>query len=221
MAIKILVVEDDELLNNSIVKILRSRQYIAFSALNISEGKILYEKEKPDIVLLDIMLPDGKGYELLPLLTVKAKVIIMTAITDRDSKYLCYEHGAEDYLIKNFDMQELLYRIEVIKRNINQDELKIGDIFIDIKNQRMLCNGKSVDLPHSQIELLKSLYKKHKENTYLSKDEVLPLGKGEVDESARVQNMITRIRKNLRYIKSENVLIETIYNKGYKLVVLK
>jgi len=136
MAIKILVVEDDELLNNSIVKILRSRQYIAFSALNISEGKILFEKEKPDIVLLDIMLPDGKGYELLPLLTVKAKVIIMTALTDRDSKYLCYEHGAEDYLIKNFDMQELLYRIEVIKRNINQDELKIGDIFIDIKNQR-------------------------------------------------------------------------------------
>ncbi len=221
MAIKILVVEDDELLNKSIVKILISRQYIAFSAFNISEGKVLFEKEKPDIVLLDIMLPDGKGYELLPLLTVNSKVIIMTALTDRDSKYLCYEHGAEDYIIKNFDMQELLYKIEIIKRNIKQDELKIGDIFIDIKNQKIFCNEKYVNLPHSQVELLKSLYKRHKENTYLSKDEVLPWGKGEVDESARVQNTIARLRKNLRYVKSENVFIETIYNKGYKLIVLK
>ena len=220
MPTKIMVVEDDELLNNSIVRILRSRQYVAFSALNISDGKILFEKEKPDIVLLDIMLPDGKGHELLPLLTVNSKVIIMTALTDRDSKYLCYEHGAEDYIIKNFDMQELLYKIEVIKRNIIQDELKIGDIIVDMKNQRMFCNGRSVDLPHSQVELLKSLYKRHMQNTHLSKDEMVPMEIGEIDESARIQNMIARLRKNLCHVKSEKVLIETIYGMGYQLVIL-
>lgn len=214
-----MVVEDDELLNNSILRILRSRHYNVFSALNISSAKITFEKEKPDIVLLDIMLPDGKGYELLPLFTLNAKVIIMTALTGKDSKYYCYEQGADDYICKNFDMQELLYKIEVTRRNIKEDELKIGDVIVNVKNQRMLCGDRFVDLPHSQIELLKSLYSKYKRNTYLSKDEVLPFCIDEIDESARIQNLVARLRKNLSYVQSEKVLIETVYGKGYQFTI--
>ncbi len=218
--IKIMVVEDDRLLNNSIVKILRSRHYNAFGALNIRDGRLLFEKEKPDLVLLDLMLPDGKGYELLPLMTLESKVIIMTALTDRESKYICYEKGAEDYILKNFDMQELLYKIEVTRRNIPSDELIIGDIVIDLKSQRMSCKGRWVDLPHSQVELLKALYKKQQQNTYLPKEEIVAAETEEIDESARIQNMIARIRKNLYHVKSERVLIETLYGMGYQLVIL-
>jgi len=221
MAVKILVIEDDELLQDSIVRILKSKQYTAFGAHNLKQGKLLFQKEQPDIVLLDIMLPDGKGFELLPLCTASSKVIIMTALTDRESKYLCYEHGVEDYLIKNFDLQELLYKIDVTYRNISQEEITLGDIIVDIKNLQIIGEEKSIDVPHSQIELLKSLYKKHKGNTLLPKDEIVPFGAEGVDESARIQNLIARLRKNIRYVKSEKVFIETIYGKGYRLVIVK
>ncbi len=220
MAIKILVVEDDTLLNSSIVKILKSKQYNAFGALSISEARQLYFLEKPDIILLDIMLPDGKGYELLPLFTAQAKVLIMTALTDSDSKYLCYEHGAEDYLVKNFDMQELLYKIEVTKRNMQQNELRVGDIVVDIKRQRMVCDGNAIDLPHSQVQLLQTLYKRYQANMYLSKDDALFQRTDEIDESARIHNLVARLRKNIAHVKSRNVFIETMYGKGYRLVIL-
>lgn len=220
MKIKILVVEDDILLNKSISKILSVNNYDVFSAINICQAKILFQKEKPNIVLLDIMLPDGKGYNLLPMFNVTAKVIIMSALSDKESKYLCYEKGAEDYIIKNFDMKELLYKIEVTKRNIEQDELKFGDIILDLKKQKMFCNNNFIYIPNSQVKLLKSLYKKYDENTYLSKEELLLFEVSEIDESARIQNLISRLRKNLTYIKSEKVYVETVYGMGYRLVIL-
>ncbi len=220
MTNKIMVVEDDVLLNKSISKILKSRQYEVCSALNINEAKLLFEEENPNIVLLDIMLPDGKGYDLLSKFCLNSKVIIMSALSDSESKYICYENGAEDYLIKNFDMKELLYKIEVVKRNIDRDKLEFGDITLDTKKKKLICNDKSIFIPHSQIELLKSLYKKYNENTYLSKDELLLFDVSNIDESARIQNLIARLRKNLAYIKSEKIYVETVYGLGYRLVVL-
>jgi len=219
--ITILVIEDDALLRGSIERILRSRQYHTVGAGNIHDGKNVFKAEKPDIVLLDIMLPDGKGYELLPLLSASAKVIIMTALTDRDSKYLCYEYGAEDYLIKNFDMQEMLYKIEVMKRNMRHDTMIIGDLVVDVKKQQLCCGENIVDLPHSQVELIKSLYQCYRKNTYLPRDEVVSMRTDAVDESARVQNLIARLRKNLQQVKSKEVFIETIYGKGYQLSIMQ
>jgi DNA-binding response OmpR family regulator len=221
MAITILVVEDDSLLQSSIVRILKSRNYHAVGAGNIRDGKKLFETEKPDIVLLDIMLPDGKGYELLPLLAGSAKVMIMTALTDKDSKYLCYEYGAEDYLIKNFDMQEMLYKIDVMNRNLKRDTLTVGDVVLDGKRQQLRCDGRTVDLPHSQVELFQMLYHSYRKSTYLPKDDVVPVRADEVDESARIQNRIARLRKSLSQVQSQKVLIETVYGKGYQLVIVQ
>lgn len=219
MSFKIMVVEDDNLLNKSIAKILRSRGYEVFSAFSIKEAKLLFEKENPDIVLLDVMLPDGKGYDILPSFKIKSKVIIMTALSDKESKYLCYEKGAEDYLIKNFDMKELLYKIEVIKRNLDKDVLFIGDIILKVNEQELSCGDQSLTIPYSQVVLLKSLFKKYNENTFLPKEELLHFDSSEIDESARIQNLIARLRKNLDLMNCENVYIETVYGLGYRLVI--
>ncbi len=219
MSFKIMVVEDDNLLNKSIAKILRSRGYEVFSAFSIKEAKLLFGKENPDIVLLDVMLPDGKGYDILPSFKNKSKVIIMTALSDKESKYLCYEKGAEDYIIKNFDMKELLYKIEVTKRNLEKDVLIIGDIILKVNEQELSCGDKSLIIPYSQVVLLKSLFKKYNENTFLPKEELLHFDDSDIDESARIQNLIARLRKNLNSIECERVYIETVYGFGYRLVI--
>lgn len=195
MAIRILVVEDDTLLQDCMVRILRSRHYHVVVAANLRDAALLFNEESPDIVLLDIMLPDGKGYEMIPQWKTQAKVIIVTALTDLESKYLCYEYGAEDYLTKDFDMQELLYKLEVVERNLEKSEWVIGDIVVDRKSQRIVCKECSLDIPRSQIHLLCLLEERRKEHRMVAKDEVAPDRHYAGDGDAGIQNLVARLRK--------------------------
>lgn len=223
MDIKILVIEDNLLLNKSLVSMLKKEKYLAYGALDAETGKKLFLTERPSIILLDIMLKGDVGYNLIPFFRKQhdCYIMMLTALSDKESKKISYEKGADDYLIKPFDLDELIYKLKATKRRIEAHvkEFHIGDMSFEIDTNIISCKEKSFAIQPSQIKLLKWLYDKYKENTYLDKDEIINLiGKG-VNEDSRIQTLVARLRKNLSDVGSEEIVIETIYGKGYELVV--
>lgn len=110
---KILIVEDDASNNQMLKEYLESHGYACDQAYSGSEGKLLFSMEQYDLVLLDLMLPGIPGEELVTLFSQKASVIVLSAKSGLDSKVEVLSAGAEDYLCKPFDLQELLVRIQV------------------------------------------------------------------------------------------------------------
>lgn len=223
--VKILVIEDNIKLNNKICRVLEIEGFLSFSAENIEDAKDIYNKEKPEIILLDIMLPDGNGYDLIKLFKDKLDcwIVMMTALNDIDSKLISYKLGADDYITKPFDLFELTYKLNAIRRRIllNLDEYHVGDIRFNTGTFRLTCIEKSIIIQPSQMKFLKQLYLKHLENDFVNKNEIIDVMSNDIDESSRIQTLAARLRKNISYIESKLIEIETIYGKGYKMIVKK
>ena len=120
---KILIIEDDAENNQMIREYLEGQGYSCTQAYSGSEGKLLFQIEKFDLVLLDLMLPGIAGEELVSLFAKKAPVIVLSAKSGLDSKVEVLSAGAEDYICKPFDLPELLVRIQVqLRRRDRQRE---------------------------------------------------------------------------------------------------
>lgn len=223
MKIKVLVVEDKETLNNSIVNMLKKERYIAFGETDIDGAKERFLVEKPHIVLLDIMLPNGNGYSLIPFFKkhYNSRILMITALDDEQSKRSSYENGADDYITKPFDLYELIYKLSAIRRRIISQlkVFEVGDIVFNLDKNKLTCKGKDFTIQPSQIKLLKALYEKYNENSYLDKTEFSTFFNEEINENYRMQTLVARLRKNLSDLGSECVSIETVYGKGYQLIV--
>jgi len=221
--ISILVVEDKPSLNKSLVTMLRREGYRAYGALNMDEAKEVFSAVNPHIVLLDIMLPGGSGCSLIPFFRQRhdCRILMLTALEGERSKRIAYENGADDYITKPFDLNELIYKLNAIKRRVvsEQRRCSIGDIAFDMDLNLLSCGGRSYVVQPSQIKLLKRLTEKYEENDFLEKSEVTQYECAEIDDSQRIQTLVARLRRNLSDIGSQSVSIETIYGKGYKLVV--
>ncbi|WDV45073.1 response regulator transcription factor [Clostridiaceae bacterium M8S5] len=218
MNIRVLVVEDNENLNELIVNVLQKEKYVSFGERSIETAKKTYMLKKPHIVLLDIMLPGGKGYELISYFRIHGvcRIIMITALNDFHSKMVCYEKGADDYVIKPFDLAELVYKINAIKRWIELEIYNIGDISFDKKKSTLTGKCNIIMLPPTQAKMFNLLCDKHLQNTYVNKVEVF---RSNLDESHRLQMVIARLRSNLQFVGSDKVFIETIRGKGYQLQV--
>jgi DNA-binding response OmpR family regulator len=225
MKIKVLVVEDRLSLNRSIVNMLNKEDYIAFSALDMDTAKETFLNEKPHIVLLDIMLPQGYGYNLITFFRKyhDSWILMVTALDDEQSKRICFENGADDYITKPFDLYELLYKLKAIKRRIsmNLKECQIGDITFNTNTNKITCKEKTIVIQPSQMKFLKLIYDKYLENSYVNKFEAFDKVGKNINETGRLQTLVARLRKNLFYIGSEQIDIETIYGKGYRIIVEK
>ncbi|MFA9398673.1 MAG: response regulator transcription factor [Clostridiaceae bacterium] len=223
MKIKVLVVEDKESLNRSLVRMLEKEGYTAFGALDEVQAKLKFLAEKPHIILLDIMLPNGNGYDLIPFFKKHSdsRILMLSALDDKESKMISYENGADDYITKPFDLDELIYKLRSIKKRIiiQLKVYQLGDVNFDINTNKIECEGKVFTIQPSQIKLLKILYEKNEVNSYLDKTEFSDFFNEDVNVNYRMQTLVARLRKNLLKIGSEEIIIETIYDKGYRLVV--
>lgn len=223
MQINVLVVEDKPSLNKSLVSMLGREGYRAYGALNTDEAREVFTAVNPHIVLLDIMLPGGSGCGLIPFFRQRrdCRILMLTALDGDRSKRIAYEAGADDYITKPFDLSELIYKLSAIKRRIiaEQRRCSIGDITFDLDQNRLSCGGRSYIIQPSQIRLLKRLTEKYEENDFLEKSEVSECACTEIDDSQRMQTLVARLRRSLSDIGSKRVSIETIYGKGYKLVI--
>lgn len=154
---KILLVEDNLELNKANARALRLRKYDVEAVLSIEEGKEYLNKNNPDIILLDVMLPDGDGFEFCETIRQKTKahILFLTAKTERASIVKGIKSGGDDYITKPFHPEELLARIDAAMRRIRIDGNKLIDNFLELGALRIEVLTGAAFINNSNIHLTK------------------------------------------------------------------
>lgn len=238
----ILSVDDDENLQIVIGQYLESDGYNVIRAGNVASALQQAENHKPDVVLLDLVLPDGEGLVLIPQLRSKtgAGIIVVSGKSDTTEKIVCLEMGADDYITKPFEMRELSARIKAVLRrrdpsndglqaaNEAQDDKKADSIALAEKisfeggwtldrNQYQLFDNKgdSAELTTGEFKLLEALLMSA--NRALSREHLFDLTRdGEFDAYDRaIDIQIARLRKKLCDDSKSPRVIKTIRGVGY------
>ena len=216
----ILIVEDDKDINEMLQKVLKINGYNIKSAYSGTEALLLHNSDV-DLIILDLMLPGKSGEEIISeLKKIKnVPVIVTSAINDIDAKLDLFNLGADDYVTKPFNNDELLARIKVhLKHNLNnQDEvLKIGDIELNPKTYKVVCNGLDITLSKIEFEILKLLMKNN--NQVVTKSVLFDTIWDTMDSADEntLNVHISKIRNKLKKANSNKDYIETIWSVGYK-----
>ena len=216
--IKILVVDDEKSICDLIDLNLSASGYHCQSVQNGLDAIDLIEKENFDLILLDIMLPGADGYDVMEYIRpLKIPVIFITAKHEVKDRVKGLKLGADDYLVKPFDVVELIARVEAVLRRYNKTEklLAAGDVVVDVEARRVLKDGKPVVLTNMEFGLLvlfirnknvglirETLYEKVWEDEYISDSRTLDLH-------------VQRLRKKLGW--EQNLV--AVYKVGYRLEV--
>ena len=157
MVNRILVVEDEKAIADMTKMCLTKNGYICDAVFDGMSATRKIEEKRYDLILLDVMLPDIDGYDLVDYIKqFDVPVIFVTAKTTVEDRVKGLKCGAEDYIIKPFDLQELLARIETVLRRYNKTEkiIEIGKIKIDTLSRTVLINGDQVQLSVKEFDLL-------------------------------------------------------------------
>jgi DNA-binding response OmpR family regulator len=222
MSKKILVVEDDA----GIAKVLCDNLAIdGFSARWVADGEralAVCRSFLPDLVLLDINLPDRSGWELCGALRQGGRPVIIVSVRNHHAdKMRGFELGADDYVTKPFDMEELVARIGAVLRRAAPDveQLRLGDITVDFQLFRATGPEGSVHLTHREFEVLRFLAR-HAGQT-VHRDKLLIELWGVVDASTTrsVDFSIARLRKKVEPDPRNPRFIRTVHGDGYCLVI--
>ena len=217
---KILIIDDDVYIGNMLETALEENGYGVLRAYSGTEALLVLEKEKPDLVLLDLMLPGLSGEELLP--KIKGiPVIVVSAKVGIDDKVNILLGGAVDYITKPFEIKELLARITVQLRNIsdkqNVDFLKYDNICMNTISHEVFVNEVAVHLTKTEYAILKVLLINH--NQAVAKSVLLDsigLETPDCTESSLKQH-VSNLRKKLRDA-DDKEHIEAVWGIGFKLI---
>ena len=158
---KILIVEDDVSIHNVINELLKKENYDTYNAYSGSEALLMLEKDKYDLILLDLMLPAISGEEIIQKVS-DTPIIILSAKISSEDKVNCLLNGANDYITKPFDSKELLARIEVQLRQKNNksfiEKLKYKDLELLNDNHTLILENKKINLTKTEYAILKQLF---------------------------------------------------------------
>lgn len=216
---KILIVEDDISIHNVIEELLKKANYTTFNAYSGTEALLLLEKEKYDLILLDLMLPAISGEEIIE--KVKdTPIIVLSAKVSSDDKVNCLLSGANDYITKPFDGKELLARIEVQLRPKNKssniETLKYNELELLNDNHTLFVSNKKINLTKTEYAILKHLLLNP--NQVITKNKLLDLISIDTEDcdenSLRVH--ISNLRRKIRDY-TEKEYIESIWGIGFKI----
>ncbi|PKM68623.1 MAG: DNA-binding response regulator [Firmicutes bacterium HGW-Firmicutes-2] len=225
---KILVIDDELAIRDLLEFVLKSENYQVKTAENGRIGLAAMDVFQPDLVLLDLMLPDYSGYDLCKEIEKKyvIPVIILSAKNEIIDKVLGLELGAEDYVTKPFDNRELLARIKVVLRRyehngLSQDdetnEILYGELKFDLETRMVLKNGTRVFLTAKEYKILETLLLRPKK--IFTRDEILDIvwGYDYLGDSRSVDMTIMRLRKKLEDDTESPKYVKTIYGFGYQM----
>lgn len=227
---KILIVEDEESIGDILSYALSKEGFVTKVANNGAMARELLDKFIPNLVILDLMLPDINGLDLCKLITknYNVPIIMITAKSDPVDKILGIELGADDYITKPFNIREviarvkaLFRRIELISSNVssyNTNVIKLRDnIEIHTDERSVIKDNSIVDLTNKEYDLL--LYLAQNKGRILSRSQILDSvwGIDFVCDTRTVDIHVQRVRKKLDENKN-NSIIETAFGIGYKLV---
>lgn len=220
---KILIVEDEKDLAKLLKYNLEKEGYRAYSATDGEAGLALFRKEKPDLVLLDIMLPKLDGFEFCKIVRQESKVpiLMLTAKTEEVDRILGLELGADDYVTKPYSVREVMARVKAILRRVSGSEeektfYRAGDLEVDLARYVTKVKGQTVVLSSKEFEFLKCLISAN--GKVLSRDQLLERVWGYDDsleiDTRTVDQHIARLREKLGV---ESGRIVTVKNVGYRI----
>ena len=217
---KILVVEDEKDLNRVITKHLKKNNYSVDSCFDGEQALDYVLYGEYDLIITDIMMPKIDGYELIKQLRVKVNstpVIMLTAKDSLDDKILGLDSGADDYIVKPFEFDELLARIRVLMRRnygFATNIIQVDDVVLDISKKQVTRSGESIVLTGKEYEVLEYLFKN--KTGIISREQILNHVWDYDYEGA--SNIIDVIVKNIRKkldVGSKKPIIHTKRGLGY------
>ncbi len=160
MAVKILVTEDDVFLRDGLCEMLRREGYDVVTAGTIEAAKASFLKESFNLIILDVMLPDGNGFDMCGFIREKNKdvpVLFLTACDDEVQIVRGLDAGADDYVTKPFKLLELLSRIRALLRRAGATVFSCDDIVIDVNTMTVKKSGEVVFLTPTEFQILSTL----------------------------------------------------------------
>jgi DNA-binding response OmpR family regulator len=218
---RVLVVEDDPVLT----RVLRDNlTFEGFDVQSVSDGAQAQSVAKefaPDLVLLDVNLPGQSGFELCEAWRRRSQVpiILLTAMGQKGDKIRGLQLGADDYVTKPFELEELLARIHAVLRRTRSfaNRLVLGDVTVDFGARTARRGETELDLTHRDLEILQ--YLASRPHTIVSRDELLRAVWGYPDTAATraVDHAIARLRKKIEEKPHKPRYIHTVHGDGYYL----
>ena len=220
---KILVVEDDKDIVRLLKYNLEKEGYRVVAASDGESGLAAARKERPELLILDVMIPKLDGFELLKMLRreSRAPILMLTARKEEVDRVLGLELGADDYVTKPFGVRELLARVKALLRRAGPAEaaasvLRAGGIEMDVERYEVRVRGKDVQLTSKEFEFLKVLLQAG--GRALSRDQILEKVWGydrsmEID-TRTVDQHVARLREKLG---AESARVATVKNVGYRI----
>ena len=217
----ILVIEDDEMLNAGICFNIQNNNWHALSSYSIKEAENIIKENKVDLILLDVNLPDGNGFEFSKIIKEKFNIpfVFLTAHNLDNEVLKGLELGADDYITKPFNIKILLKKIELIlNRNSSEiSEFSIKDLVINFEARTVKKAGRIIYLTPTEFDLLQ-VFVKNKSMVLTRQillEKLWDCKENFVDEHTLTLN-ISRLRSKLD--RENDKYIKTIYGIGYKLV---
>jgi DNA-binding response OmpR family regulator len=221
--IKVLLAEDEASLGMIVKESLESRDFIVFHAENGTEAFEMYQIEKPDVLVLDVMMPIKDGFTLAKEIRLENKIIpilFLTAKSQTSDVLEGFHLGGNDYLKKPFSMEELIVRIKSLLNKIelktNVDNIKIGEYSFNLTKQTLEHASEIEQLTHREAQLLFHLFEKR--NEVLDRTFILNKlwGNNDFFNARSMDVFISKLRKKLK--KDNTLQILNIRGFGYKLI---
>ena len=228
MAITVLVVEDDKNITDLLQMYLEKEGYAVTTAANGEQGLAKFRTIRPDLVLLDLMMPVMDGWAVCKAIRAESQtpVIMLTAKGETDDKVAGLKSGADDYITKPFEMKEVLARIEAVLRRTDRlaaslpaRRLCFDKLTVDMDAFELTVDGRKVDAPPKEMELL--FYLASSPNRVYTRNQLLDevWGFDYFGDSRTVDVHVKRLREKLEGV-SEQWCLKTVWGVGYKFEVL-
>lgn len=222
---KLLLVEDNEQLNKALSTVLKRNSYLVDSAFDGQEALLLIKQFEYDAIILDIMLPLVNGLEVLKtarMSGIKTPILLLTAKSTVEDKIAGLDLGADDYLAKPFNVDELLARIRALVRRpanyAEKDELTFADLQLDRAASTLICGEKKTVLMNKESQILSLLMAAGGQIVSLERIANAAWSVDDYSTSENVWVFISYLRKKIQSISSK-VRIRSIRYQGYRLEV--
>lgn len=218
---RVLLIEDDRLLAQSIELMLNNEKFIVYSSNNGEEGIELAKLYDYDLILLDLNLPDMSGYDVLNNLRLhknKTPVLILSGLSDPVEKVKGLGFGADDFVTKPFHKEELVARMNAIIRRSKghaQSLIIIGDLVVNLDNKTVEVAGQQLHLTGKEYQMLELLALR--KGTTLTKEMFLNHLYGGMDEPELkiIDVFICKLRKKIEAVSNGIIYIDTVWGRGY------
>jgi len=222
---RILLVDDEPELLNLVTSILKEEGYTNIAAVGTVRGALdVAESFKPELAVLDVMLPDGDGFSLMRQLRQKSDfpILFLTARGEDEDKFKGFGLGADDYIVKPFMPKELTFRIMAILRRSYKDEaslVKLRDSEIDFDRAEVIKNGERIPLTAKEHELLSALYRNAGRIVTIDSLCEAAWGDNPYGYENSLMAHIRRIREKIEANPSRPQSLVTVKGLGYKLIL--